>query len=207
MTVKLRLARHGAKKSPYYRIVAADERARRDGRFIDLVGVYDPTTKPETIRLNPGRVRYWLGVGAQPTQTVKDILAAHLIKAEEVVTANEVAAETSVWVQGPDNSPASVGVVGAPGYKKREFTIPDYVAPERRARSGSGSGGRNCRSSTCGRNCRSSTGGRNCRSGTGGRNCRSGTGGRNCRSGTGGRNCRSGTGGRSSRGKEAPAAE
>ena len=131
MTVKLRLARHGAKKSPYYRIVAADERARRDGRFIDLIGVYDPTTKPETIRLNPGRVRYWLGVGAQPTQTVKDILAAHLIKAEEVVTANEVAAETSVWVQGPDNSPASVGVVGAPGYKKREFTIPDYVAPKK----------------------------------------------------------------------------
>ena len=130
MTVKLRLARHGAKKSPYYRIVASEDRAPRDGRFIDLIGIYDPTTSPETIRLNPGRIRYWLGVGAQPTHTVKSILSTHLAKAESVVATLEVDAENSVWVQGPSNSPVTTGAIGAPNYEKRQFSIPEYVAPK-----------------------------------------------------------------------------
>ena len=130
MTVKLRLARHGAKKSPYYRIVASENRAPRDGRFIDLIGIYDPTTSPETIRLNPGRIRYWLGVGAQPTLTVKSILSKHLTKAEEVAASNEVDAENSIWVQGPSNSPVVNGAVGAPNYEKKSVSIPDYVAPK-----------------------------------------------------------------------------
>ena len=130
MTVKLRLARHGAKKSPYYRIVASENRAPRDGRFIDLIGIYDPTTSPETIRLNPGRIRYWLGVGAQPTTTVKSILSNHLAKAEEVVETNKVEAENSIWVQGPSNSPVANGAIGAPNYEKKAIVIPDYVAPK-----------------------------------------------------------------------------
>ncbi len=72
--IKLRLRRMGAKKRPSYRIVAADSRSPRDGRFIEAVGFYDPITNPATIRLNEERAKHWLSVGAQPTETVRDIL-------------------------------------------------------------------------------------------------------------------------------------
>jgi small subunit ribosomal protein S16 len=75
--VKLRLRRMGAKKRPSYRIVAADSRSPRDGRFIESVGFYDPLTDPATIKLNEERIRYWLSVGAQPTDTVRDIFRRH----------------------------------------------------------------------------------------------------------------------------------
>ena len=78
MAVKLRLARHGAKKHPYYRLVAANAEARRDGRFLEHVGSYDPTLSPAGIRLKRDRIAYWLGVGAQPTPTVKRILAKYM---------------------------------------------------------------------------------------------------------------------------------
>lgn len=68
--VRLRLQRHGAKKRPFYRVVAADKRAPRDGRFIELLGTYDPLTEPPAVRLNKERVDYWVGVGAQPSETV-----------------------------------------------------------------------------------------------------------------------------------------
>ncbi|HET7092739.1 MAG TPA: 30S ribosomal protein S16 [Thermomicrobiales bacterium] len=71
--IKLRLRRMGAKKRPSYRIVAADSRSPRDGRFIEAVGLYDPITDPATIRIDEERVRHWLSVGAQPTDTVRDI--------------------------------------------------------------------------------------------------------------------------------------
>jgi small subunit ribosomal protein S16 len=74
MSVKLRLQRHGAKKRPFYRIVAADGRARRDGRFLEVVGTYDPTTNPIQLRLDSERVEHWLGVGAQPSDTVASLL-------------------------------------------------------------------------------------------------------------------------------------
>lgn len=72
--VKLRLRRMGAKKRPSYRIVAADSRSPRDGRFLEIVGLYDPLTNPATIRLKEDRIRHWLGNGAQPTDTVRHIL-------------------------------------------------------------------------------------------------------------------------------------
>ncbi len=72
--IKLRLRRMGAKKRPSYRIVAADSRSPRDGRFIEVVGFYDPITNPATIRLDEERAKHWLSVGAQPTETVRDIL-------------------------------------------------------------------------------------------------------------------------------------
>jgi small subunit ribosomal protein S16 len=75
MSVKIRLQRHGAKKRPFYRVVAADIRSPRDGRFIELLGTYDPMVNPPAIRLNKTRVDYWLGVGAQASET-----AAWLIK-------------------------------------------------------------------------------------------------------------------------------
>ena len=73
MAVKLRLRRMGKKKRPFYRIVAADSRAPRDGRFIELVGTYDPISKPMNIELQEDRVMYWLQNGAQPTDTVKNL--------------------------------------------------------------------------------------------------------------------------------------
>ena len=74
MAVKIRLARHGAKKRPYYRIVVADSRARRDGRFIEEVGRYNPCVDPSFVSFKQDRLEYWLGVGAQPTDTVARLI-------------------------------------------------------------------------------------------------------------------------------------
>ena len=72
--VKIRLRRMGAKKAPYYRIVVADSRSPRDGRFIEEIGYYDPMTHPAEIKVDNERAKYWLGVGAQPTDTVRILL-------------------------------------------------------------------------------------------------------------------------------------
>ncbi len=74
MAVKLRLRRMGKKKQPIYKVVAADARSPRDGKFLEAVGVYNPLTKPHTVDLKEDRVLYWLGNGAQPTDTVKSLL-------------------------------------------------------------------------------------------------------------------------------------
>lgn len=74
MATKIRLARAGAKKRPFYQIVVADERSRRDGRFIENVGTYDPTKNPAVIKLNNEKTLAWLDKGAQPTDTVRQIL-------------------------------------------------------------------------------------------------------------------------------------
>ena len=74
MAVKIRLARHGAKKRPYYRIVVADSRAPRDGRFIEEVGRYNPCVEPSFVSFKQDRLEYWLGVGAQPTDTVARLI-------------------------------------------------------------------------------------------------------------------------------------
>jgi small subunit ribosomal protein S16 len=73
--VKLRLKRMGAKKAPTYRIVAADSRSPRDGRIIENVGFYNPTTNPATVTLDEEKVMKWLNAGAQPTDTVKNIFS------------------------------------------------------------------------------------------------------------------------------------
>jgi small subunit ribosomal protein S16 len=75
VAVKLRLQRGGKKKQPIYRIVAADGRFKRDGRFLEKVGSYNPNTDPMTIDLKEPRIMYWLGVGAQPTDTVRNLLS------------------------------------------------------------------------------------------------------------------------------------
>lgn len=74
MAVKLRLTRKGTKKKPFYRIVAADIEAPRDGKFLEAVGTYDPMQDPAVITLKQDRVQYWLEQGAKPTTTVKSIL-------------------------------------------------------------------------------------------------------------------------------------
>ncbi|MBM4397291.1 MAG: 30S ribosomal protein S16 [Deltaproteobacteria bacterium] len=79
--VKLRLARFGAKKKPFYRIVATDSRGKRDGRFIELLGTYDPKVDPPAVTLQAERIQYWLSVGAEPSGTVGRILHHSLEKA------------------------------------------------------------------------------------------------------------------------------
>ena len=74
MAAKIRLTRMGAKKQPTYRVVIQEERSKRDGRFIENLGYYNPRTDPPTIVLNQERVNYWLGVGAQPTDSVGVLL-------------------------------------------------------------------------------------------------------------------------------------
>jgi small subunit ribosomal protein S16 len=74
MAVKIRLARHGAKKRPFYRIVAADNDFPRDGRFLEKLGTYNPLRDPAEVELNMERVKYWIAQGATPTDTVKMIL-------------------------------------------------------------------------------------------------------------------------------------
>ena len=73
MAVKFRLARYGSKKKPYYRIVVADSRYPRDGRFIEKVGTYDPLREPAQITLDKEKIESWLKKGATPTKTVTDI--------------------------------------------------------------------------------------------------------------------------------------
>jgi small subunit ribosomal protein S16 len=75
MSVKLRLARAGAKKNPFYRVVVTDSRSPRDGKFIEHIGVYDPNRDPVEIRFDMERVNHWLSVGAQPSDTVSELLA------------------------------------------------------------------------------------------------------------------------------------
>ena len=74
MAVKIRLRRMGAKKAPFYRVVVADERSPRDGKFIDEIGYYNPLREPAEIKIDGEKANKWLDNGAQPTETVKSLL-------------------------------------------------------------------------------------------------------------------------------------
>ena len=74
MAVKIRLRRMGAKKAPFYRVVVADSRFPRDGRFIEEIGYYDPTKNPSVVKVDGDKAKKWIATGAQPTDTVKKIL-------------------------------------------------------------------------------------------------------------------------------------
>jgi small subunit ribosomal protein S16 len=74
MAVKIRLARYGAKKRPFYRIVIADLESPRDGKFLENVGTYDPRSDPAKVTLKSDRIKYWIENGATPTDTVKSLL-------------------------------------------------------------------------------------------------------------------------------------
>ena len=74
MAVKIRLRRMGAKKAPFYRVIVADERSPRDGRFIEEIGYYNPLTSPAEIKIDSEKAQRWLANGAQPTETVRTLL-------------------------------------------------------------------------------------------------------------------------------------
>ena len=77
MAVHIRLARHGAKKHPYYRIVVSDQRSRRDGRFIERIGTYDPGADPAGLSIDRRRLEYWQQHGARPSATLARLLKKH----------------------------------------------------------------------------------------------------------------------------------
>ena len=79
MAVKIRLRRMGAKKNPFYRIVVADSRYPRDGRFIEEIGTYDPLKTPADVKIDADKAKQWIANGAQPTDTVKDILKKSVV--------------------------------------------------------------------------------------------------------------------------------
>ncbi len=111
MATRLRLQRHGSKGSPFYKIVAADARARRDGRHIEQIGTYNPTTIPATIILDVDKAVKWLQTGAEPTDTVKTILSykgalykKHLLRGVQlgVVKAEDVETKFESWLQNKE---------------------------------------------------------------------------------------------------------
>jgi small subunit ribosomal protein S16 len=77
MAVKIRLMRTGKTKQPSYRVVVKEARSPRSGRYIELLGIYNPLTEPSMVKLNADRVRYWLSVGAQPTDTMRRLITKH----------------------------------------------------------------------------------------------------------------------------------
>jgi small subunit ribosomal protein S16 len=97
LSVRIRLQRHGRKKLPFYRVVVADSRSSRDGRFIEKVGYYNPITEPADISINEERALYWLKVGAKPSDTAKSLLKKtgvwQKFKAPEQVSAPEEVSE------------------------------------------------------------------------------------------------------------------
>ncbi len=113
MATKIRLQRHGRKGYAFYHIVIADSRAPRDGKFIERVGSYNPNTNPATIDLNFERALYWLQVGAQPTDTTRNILSAqgvlmkkHLLEGVKKGAFNEAEAEKKfqAWVDSKETA-------------------------------------------------------------------------------------------------------
>ena len=116
MSVKIRLSRFGAKKQPTYRIVVAEERSKRDGRLVEKIGHFDPRTDPPTIVLNEERARYWLGVGARPTDALGIILRRVGIsdKYVKVHAARKSNAEKAAAEAAKSAAPAVKAVPAAP---------------------------------------------------------------------------------------------
>jgi small subunit ribosomal protein S16 len=87
VSVKIRLARHGAKKAPFYRVVVADERSRRDGRFLEIVGRYNPRSEPSFVELDLEKIDAWVAKGAQPTEAAAKLIA--IARGEKELPAEE----------------------------------------------------------------------------------------------------------------------
>jgi len=109
MSVKIRLSRIGAKKQPSYRVVVAEERSKRDGRIVEKIGHYDPRTDPPTVVLNEERTKYWLSVGARPTDAMGPLLKRAGISDKYVkmhTARKSKAAQTEAAAAKPAEKPA-----------------------------------------------------------------------------------------------------
>src|SRR3954469_3763093 len=114
MSVRLRLTRVGSKKNPIWRVVVADQRSPRDGRFIESIGHYNPQTDPSTIVIDESRLEHWLSRGAEPTGTVKNLIKANSRSAAEAPAPAETAAPDE-----PEPAPA----------EPAEDSSPEQAAP------------------------------------------------------------------------------
>ena len=88
MPVRIRLTRKGRKKQPFYRIVVADSQAPRDGKFLDIVGTYDPKCDPAAVRIDTEKLNHWVGKGAIPSETVRSLIKRHAAAAAQNPTPN-----------------------------------------------------------------------------------------------------------------------
>jgi small subunit ribosomal protein S16 len=95
MATKIRLARHGAKKHPFYRIIVTDSRAPRDGRRLDQVGIYDPSQSPSRVEFQQEKLSHWLQLGAQPSATVAQLIKRSGLATVEAAVAEAQPASTS----------------------------------------------------------------------------------------------------------------
>ena len=111
MAVRVRLTRVGSKKNPMWRVVVADRRSPRDGRFIETIGHYNPQTKPSTIVLDHERLDHWLALGAEPTNTVKKLMRA---KDNPQVAAAAVEEATQAEAESEAQAPADVAGAAEP---------------------------------------------------------------------------------------------
>jgi len=133
--VKIRLRRMGAKKSPYYRIIVADSKAPRDGRFIEEIGVYNPLTSPSEIKIDLERANYWIKNGAQPTDTVRALLkkSGASLKEKKIKIAVEKAAPKAKAKAEPEAKKelkAEPKVKAAPEAKEEAAKEPEAEAVE-----------------------------------------------------------------------------
>lgn len=140
MAVKIRLKRMGAKKRPFYRIVVADARSPRDGRFIELVGHYDPLKDPSVVKFDEERIRHWMGTGAKPSDAVRELLeregflpaTPHPVRTKTAPTAVVTAAAPTL-IAAPSAEAAAepetpAGEVGEPA-ADAEASAPEVEAP------------------------------------------------------------------------------
>ena len=105
MSVKIRLARHGAKKAPFYRVVVADERSRRDGRFLEIVGRYNPRSEPSFVELDLEKIDVWVAKGAQPTEAAAKLIA--IARGEKEVPVEEAKVSKKAAQKAIDDAKAA----------------------------------------------------------------------------------------------------
>jgi small subunit ribosomal protein S16 len=116
--VKIRLKRMGAKKRPFYRLVVADSRSPRDGRFIELLGFYDPLPNPATVRIDADKVREWIGKGARPSDAARALLVEQGILAKLPRT----------FKPAPESTPTATGASEMPGAAEEVEAAEDAAA-------------------------------------------------------------------------------
>ena len=126
----------GKKKQPIYKVVAADSRAPRDGKFLESIGLYNPLTNPHTLDINEERAMYWLNVGAQPTDTVKSLLSQKgiILKRELVrrgLSDDKVSAELESWEKMRE---AKVNTAAAKKKKSKKAAAKEEVVPEEKVK-------------------------------------------------------------------------
>ncbi|HZW37679.1 MAG TPA: 30S ribosomal protein S16 [Ignavibacteriaceae bacterium] len=140
MAVKLRLRRMGKKKQPIYKIVAADARSPRDGKYLESLGLYNPLTNPLTLEIKEDRALYWLGVGAQPTDTVKSLLRQKGILLKKELTKrglseDKVAAEMEDWSKQKEAKASTRATKKAKTEAKAEPKVEEPKAEETKSES------------------------------------------------------------------------